>query len=301
MKSELVERVAELLRSAAFEVSICSGMQSCFDVIAKKEKTILIKVLTNVEGLTDKHASDLKALASLLGASPLVISERMKSSKLSDGVVYTRYDLQIMNAKTFENVISGNFPHVHSVRGNYCMSINPKGLSKLRQKLNLTQQDLADRLNISKQSIYRYEHTGKISLDVAEKLMQIFEENLLAQDEFLVSTKFRSEMAALDQYLTELQRIVVKEFKEIGFRTSVTNAPFDVLAKENEMVFTIASDDSRRLEKKAALVTEISEMFDAYKLCISNRRQDLEIVVMKPGELGEVRNPRELIRILKKE
>lgn len=297
MKPELVRDVIRILSNEEFQLSDCSSIRSCFDILAKKKHTLLIKILSNIEGLSRINSYQLRKLSSLISAIPLVIGERMKAAPLSNGIIYSRYDLKVMNKDTLKEVVSEHIPSTYSVRGNYCMAIDPALLKELRTKLQMSQHDLAMELKVSKQSIYRYENSGRISIDIAERLMDFLDSDLTLPLK-IEPPRERIEPHPIEN-MTLLKRTVLEEFRKIGFFTSITNAPFDLLAEEShhKRVLTIASD-SRHLERKAELIKRISRMVDSYSVCISHRKQVVDIPALKLQDLKDIQGTDELIDLL---
>ena len=301
MKAELVSRLLGILHDEGFRTSDCSGTRSCFDILAKKREILLIKALGNIEAFSRINAMELANLAELLNAVPLVIGEQMKSARLSTGVIYSRYEVHVINAETFGDILRDRMPFIHSVRGNYCVRIDSQLLGRLRRGLDLTQEELATELGVSKQSIHRYENSGRISLDIANRLMDFLHEEIripggIAEDEI-----HQVSGGILERNLTSLKKTVLREFQSIGLSSQATNAPFDILSLENsheKRILSIVSDDGRRIGIKVEMLTEASEIIGGYRVCISNRRQDADILIMKPDELAEIKNVEEFVRIL---
>jgi len=176
MKERAIFKVSNFLIDNGFEVAECCGIHSAFDIIAKKgQQILLVKILSNIEALNPKTGTDLKRVSNVVSGIPLVIGDHMKGKKLMNGVIYSRYEIRAVNFQTFKNIIAGELPNVHAIRGNYCVKINPDILAELRKKFDMTQEELANELGISKQSIYRYESSGNISRDIAEKVIKILE------------------------------------------------------------------------------------------------------------------------------
>lgn len=302
MKEELIEKAGELLLNAGFEVSDCSSVRSCFDLLARKDKILLLlKVCHNIEGMNYKAASELKRVAHAMGASCLVIGDHMKNAALDSDVIYTRYGINVVNLEAFSRILGKNSPMVYSIRGSYCVKINPEMLSSIRKKANLTQDQLASSLGVSKQSIHRYETTGRISLEVAEKLIEFLKEDIRAPSDVFVS-EIEDIEESMSVAATEMKMKVYKEFIDLGFSASLTNAPFDLLATErrhNERILTVVSNDRKGLRRKVEIMTQISEITGAKRLCISNRGADLDIVVIKPEDLFEIKKAKELLDLLK--
>ena len=311
MKEELVTKAVSVLTEAGFTVSDCCSVRSCFDILARRdEELLLIKVLVNIEGITPKLAAELRAVSVALSAIPIVIGEHMKNASLSGGVIYTRYDLPVVNVGAFEEMLSKNGPSVYSIRGNYCVRVDGGMLSDMRKKVDLTQEELAAKLGVSKQSIHRYESSGRVSLDIAERMIKFLNEDLLVPGKMPASATSvpghsegaegpSSERAA--SFRTELEKTVYYEFCKMGLNPSLTTAPFDILATEKvrrERILTIVSDDHRGLKKKIEIIQVICEITGSRPVCVSNRSCGLDVLVIKPKELSGIKDADDLIRRL---
>ncbi|MFH1402959.1 MAG: helix-turn-helix domain-containing protein [Candidatus Altiarchaeota archaeon] len=301
MKSDLTERVLSLLDEAGFQVVDCTGSRSSFDIIAKRgEVLFLVKILKNIEGLNRFSANELKNVASLLSGIPFVIGEGMKNSMLSDDVVYDRYGICVSSPTTFERIINNMLPSIYSTRGNYCVKIDSKHLSELRHKSGLTQDALAKRLNVSKQSVYRYEREGRVSLDVFERLIDLFEDEGLALPGFEMEFQFNGPESRrhVSRHVSDLKKVVLEEFRNMGFKTSMTNAPFDIYASKDEMILTVVSNDWRRLKHRIEMMRDITSMVGGYSVCISERHVDIDGSVIRPEELHEIHSPKDFFKLL---
>ncbi len=302
MKLKLVDEALDILESAGYRVLNCDGSRSCFDIIAKRDTLLLIKILANVDGLSRACSLDLRDVASLISAVPVVLGDHMKSTKLCRGIVYARYDVCVMNAATMGDIVNGRMPSMYSIRGNYCIRVDSNLLVSLRKKQGMTQQDLADRLGVSKQSIHRYEFSGRVSADIAGRLMGVLECNIAVPNEVFVSERvdYSREYVDVNFRLTKIKGMVFDKFREMGFFTALTNAPFDIVAieYEGEKILTVVSEDSRRLGSKMDLINEVSGIVGGYGVCISNRREESDVVIMKPSELSRLRDKQEFISML---
>jgi predicted transcriptional regulator len=196
--------------------------------------------------------------------------------------------------------LSKRTPLVYSIRGNYCVRIDPGLLSQIRKKADLTQKELAEELGVSKQSVHRYESSGRISLEIAEKLMKLLREDIMLPGEV-----FSGEINSLEEHIsttmTDLERMVFEEFRKMGFDASVTNAPFDIVAEERrkkERILSVVSDDRKGLKRKVEIIRDISEMTGYRMVCISNRAKGLDVVVIKPKDLMDISKADEFLRLL---
>ncbi|MBU0762949.1 MAG: helix-turn-helix domain-containing protein [Candidatus Altiarchaeota archaeon] len=298
-KQALVGALASMLLEGGYRTVECRGSRSSFDLIARKDDRIfLVKVLSNIEALSRERAQELKNISSLLGGYPVVVSENMKNHMLSDGVVYDRYDVSVMNPSTFSLLINEGSPQAYSKRGSYCVEIDKDLLSRARKKLGYTQDDLAHEMGVSKQSIYRYENSGSVSIEVFEKMVEVLGENLLRTD-FRLS-QMPAEQQTIGLHLTPLKKLVDERFRNMGFKTTITNAPFDMVAAKGDRIFSVVSNDWRRLSEKLSVLEEMSSVLDGYTVCISERRVKSSVSVLNPDELSEIRSAREFFKRLSK-
>ncbi|MFC2154447.1 helix-turn-helix domain-containing protein [Candidatus Altiarchaeota archaeon] len=319
VKGELTSKVAELLRRDGFQVVDCQGIRSCFDLFARRGETLfVIKVVSNVEGFTSKSSVEIRQVANMLSGLPLIVTERMKHSDLKDGVIYSRHGVNVVTLNTLEGVIESTLASTYSIRGNYCTQLNPEKLVSLRKKYGLNQEDLAREVGVSKQSIYRYESSGRAAVDVAERLEEFFGQNLRKEFGFFDLEGELQRPAKLefgrDYHITELKRRVLQCFRDMGFSTSLTNAPFNVMASDSELkrmrekprrgrtmieVLSVVTNDPQKLDKRVSVVNEISEMVGGYSMTISERSFDVESKVIRPRDLEGISKRKELIRFLK--
>ncbi|HIP58164.1 MAG TPA: transcriptional regulator, partial [Archaeoglobus profundus] len=107
MQQILVNAVIKILKKAGFKVTdVIETKPRCFDIVARKDDTVLLlKVLYNIDSLKYEMAEEMKNIAKLLKASPIIIGERFKLNYLERGVVYNRYGLPAINTATFYDFI----------------------------------------------------------------------------------------------------------------------------------------------------------------------------------------------------
>jgi putative transcriptional regulator len=298
LKTHIVASAIELMSEHGFRTVDCTGSRSSFDLLAKRGETlILLKTLSNVEGLSRDAALELKSVASLLGGVPLVVSQRMKSSELADDTLYDRYGVGVCNLATLRGIVSGKPPAVHSTRGNYFVKINAEKLSRLRQGSGLTQDSIARKLGVSKQSVYRYERHGRVTLDVFQRLVSLFGDGFVEPEESLHMSE-AGEVRSGKFSVTSFKRMVYREFEGMGFDTVMTSAPFDMVATGEHKVFGVISNDWRRLSEKLEVLEEISEFLGGYSDCICERKVKAKVSVLSPRELAAVKSPHDLFKLL---
>ena len=107
MQAVLVQSIVKILKKAGFTLTdIVETKPRCFDIVARRDKIVLlIKVLYNIDSLKVEMAEEMKMIAKLLNASPIVVGERFKFDYLERGGVYNRYGLPVINTATFYDFI----------------------------------------------------------------------------------------------------------------------------------------------------------------------------------------------------
>lgn len=299
LKQGLVDSAVNVLEGAGFKMVQCEGSRSSFDVIARRQDSIiLVKALANVEGLSRQSASELKKMAQLIGGVPIVISQRMKSSDLAPGTVYDRYGVVVCDLYTFRQIIDEKSPRAYAKRGSYCVHVDGRMLCIARKRLGMTQESLARDLGVSKQSVYRYESSSSVSLEVFERMVSLFGDDF-AKSEFKLSFKSQNPKTQDTQNTPAgIKGRAKTNFESMGFKTSLTNAPFDIIASKKKIVYSVVSNDWRRLEMKLKTLSGLGQVLEGYTMCITDRKVDSETTHMTPDELSRIKDARELFKLL---
>src|SRR3989344_3472973 len=101
----LLKGVEDALDEAGYSYCEYSG---CFDVAARKSSMMLIKVLSNVDSFQKEQADNLKIMSKSLEAMPILVGMHTRREKLSDSVVYERFDVPAVTLQTFEGIAAGD-------------------------------------------------------------------------------------------------------------------------------------------------------------------------------------------------
>jgi len=150
MQQILVNAVIKILRKAGFKVTdVVETKPRCFDIVARKDDTVLLlKVLYNIDSLKYEMAEEMKNIAKLLKASPIIIGERFKLNYLERGVVYNRYGLPAINTATFYDfIIEGISPIIYAGPGGYYVKLDSEKLREMREKLGISLGEMAKLLS----------------------------------------------------------------------------------------------------------------------------------------------------------
>ena len=299
LKGELVQSAAAGLYDAGFRLVECIGSRSSFDIIARRDDVILlVKALANVEGLCRNRASELKQMAHLIGGIPIVMSERMKNSFLADGTVYDRYGVVVCNVPTLFEIVNDEAPRAYARRGSYCVHVDGGMLSLARKRRGMTQESLAKTLGVSKQSVYRYESSSSVSLEIFDRMVEIFGDEFIKSEFKLTYDTPNPKKREAKDSLPRIKSETRQGFESMGFKISITNAPFDMVASKKKTVFSVVSNDWRRLESKLETLSSVTDLLEGYTMCVTERKVKSDLPHLTPLELAELGSAKELFKFL---
>jgi putative transcriptional regulator len=295
-KSFIVRRVTDTLMKKEFQLFITQG---CFDIAARKDFLMLIKTLTNVDGLVEGHAQSLKAVSYFVSGYPLVVSEKTNRGELSDEIIYSRFQVPVVTPELFDNMIAEEIiPEVKAIKGKHTVVINTVYLRKKREQLNLSLEKLSREIGISKKALYEIENQRvNPTVDTVRKL-----EELLGID-LKVPYKMEKVERTYIKPKNEFQRKVSSEFSRIGIDNSaVTSASFEIIGKEKNSLITGLSENTIKIKKVVSQVKGLSSIFSSQRMFVAKKCHEQAIdgvPIVLESELPELESSRELSKLIK--
>jgi len=318
MKNDLIARVTEILKEAGFIVSSRCKAKS-FDLAARRgDLILLVKVLYNIDGLSDEIARSIKRAAFSLLASPLVVGERKGSFFLEDDVIYRRHGIPAINVNTlYDYFIAGVRPYVYSATGGLYVNINGELMRMAREKKELSLGDIASRLGVSRRSVSKYEEGGvSTTINIALKLEEILDTVLIEPLEFLANEREEPlppevTEAGIDDATSDLERYILGMMEEIGFEIfTTTHAPFNAVSlsqlrsrNESIRILTGISKYTQQVIKRARILSSLSTVTNTHSVFVVNgnvkRVQVDHTVLMEKEELKRIRDPEEFTCVIR--
>ena len=316
MKNDLIARVIEILQEAGFIVSSRCKAKS-FDLAARRgDLILLVKVLYNIDGLSEEIAGSIKRAAFSLLASPVIVGERKGSFFLEDDVVYRRHGIPAININTlYDYFIAGVRPYVYSATGGLYVNINGELMRIAREKKNLSLGDIASRLGVSRRSVSKYEGGGvSTTINIALKLEEILDTVLIEPLEFLANEREEPlppevTEAGIDDATSDLERSILGMMEEIGFEIfTTTHAPFNAVSlsqssNESIRILTGISKYTQQVIKRARILSSLSTVTNTHSVFVVNgnvkRVQIDHTVLMEKEELKKIRDPEEFTCVIK--
>ena len=126
-RTDIINEVRETLTNSGFYVSELYAMRPAgFDLVARRDNSLLIiKVLTNIDAMTEDLAEELRTLSILLKGCPLIIGVKTGIKRLEDDVVYDRFGVQAINEDTLKNHLLEGMPlEVYAAPGGLYVNID---------------------------------------------------------------------------------------------------------------------------------------------------------------------------------
>lgn len=256
-KELLAESVSGLLTQAGFTISArCYLRPRSFDLAARKEDLfILIKILSNIDGLNERTAVEVRRLAKHLLGRTILVGEKSRDQYLERGAVYFRYGIPTVSVPTlYDCLLEGVLPLVYAAHGGLYVRINGSLLRQLRLDRGISLGSLASSLGVSRRTISKYEmESMDTSIDVAVKLEEIFEEELILPVDLFKSGNLEDKPEKITDNILQL-------LSKMGFEVFPTaQAPFNAVTRDEDLVvLTGVSKFSQNMLKKAQLMSSLS-------------------------------------------
>ncbi|HVL48494.1 MAG TPA: transcriptional regulator [Candidatus Thermoplasmatota archaeon] len=318
MRSDLVGAVRATLARAGFRLSESADARPVtFDVIARRdERLLIVKVLTNVDSLSEALADEMKVLARFLGATPLLVGERSSSRELEDGAMYQRHGINILTLGTLGEVVEdGVEPLVYAAPGGFYVNLDGVALRRLREARGLSLGQLAEVAGVSRRAIAMYEEGMAAMVDVAAKLEDFLAEPLVKPlDPFAKrgeeGAPSREAVVDLERLQAGFEREALSLMAGIGFRVApLGRLPFNAVARENAEPSNQAAILAGVVPKgadarpRAAALADLADVTLATGVFIVERRTTrLSIegtAIVGRDELAKLDGPTEFAELLK--
>jgi putative transcriptional regulator len=288
----LLKQVEGVLEKGGFDYCLSEG---CFDIAAQRDFTMFLKVLGNVDSFQEAQATNLKVVSQGFGATVALIGLHTRRETLRDNIVYDRFDIPTLTPTTLESMLVNDMmPLVYRARGGLFSEISPEKLRQARERAGLTQQELADRVGISRKSIYEHEHEKKKAvLEVVKKI-----ESLVGS--VSEPADIRVAYPAVERAGDGFERLVAGDLRKIGFSTDIVyQTPFNILAREGtSLILSKADENRKRLEKSVDHISGIADLMDVPALAVTKDDTELGIPTVTEKDLRTL-NTRDLRRLLK--
>lgn len=282
--SELRQQVKGFLEESNYATYDYHG---CFDIAAKKDNLLFIKVLLNIDSFQKEQAKNLKIISNNLDGYPMLIGVQTNREKLKEGIVYERFEMPTLSIGTFEELIcNGIFPSIYRDRGGLYVEVDSEVIRDARRGKSMTQRELAEAVGINKKAIYEHEKKQlRMLLDIAERLEQILSERIIRPAGIM--RKYEAHGTPKDY----MAKNVGKTLEGMGFRTDfVGQSPIDVFAKENSLIVSDIEVDKRKMRRRATDLHDFISMVKRPALVITEHARGDDILGIPLIERNELKD-----------
>jgi putative transcriptional regulator len=296
------------LKEAGFQVSqICCLRSSCFDFAARKDdKTVLVKVNSDVDNFHAQSARELKVIAGRFSAASLIISQQTHGKPLEDDTVYSRNAVFVVTEKTIKNIaLQTANPLIYAGPGGYSVEVDGELVERRRKEIGLSVGKLATMIGVSRRTLYGYERgMAKASVKSAYKLAETLGVPVAKPINVLERTRKQRQCLLIKaKHAIAGKMLLQRVFRKFAFCdiSPVYKAPFDfIMNLPNEkcvIVGSVAVNGERNLDRRMDEIISVCHVIHARPVLIMEKpkisRKNLYCVCM--DELSLMRTPEDLV------
>lgn len=304
-RSQMLHNIEHLLKSQGYKTSDIYE-QGSFDIVARKKLLILLlKTFLNIDSINEHNAHEMKQLANIFLASPIIIGEKSRNGKLEEGVIYERYDIPTIGFDTLKNMILYNeYPEILADRGGYFVKIDGSVIKQYREEYSMSLKDLASLAHVSRATMYKYENgIVRANTETAMILEEILNTKVTLDIDLLKQPQKEDiEYSDGDETL---------DLSKLGYGVVSTNkSPFDAVAKMKSsdrhsplMANVEKNRTEKTLKRMAVPLKDLSMVTTSEPVFIINNDKIKESIgsvpVIKSWELKEFENSKELLKMIR--
>lgn len=285
MKSELLDKINIFLLKKGFTIKNLT--RTCFDVLARRtDQILLIKILEDANSVSRQYTEEMTAIASYIGASPLIITEKA-GAKLEDNVVYSRFGIFTLNQSTFFSCISNKMPFIKSGKAGLTASLSGRKFREKREQVGYSLNALSKKLGVTSRMVTKYENeNSEVTINKAMKIYDVFGHHVFNEINIFMQSGHPE---------SKLETSVSRKYVELGFEATETKkTPFDIIARKgSEIILTEVSDHVN------PQMQSVSKLIDADNLVIFNKKKPKNIPSMTRKEFMDFEKANELVKFLK--
>ncbi|MGB9732703.1 MAG: helix-turn-helix domain-containing protein [Candidatus Micrarchaeia archaeon] len=287
-REKLLKTVKEIGERGNYLQVVIERIRSSVDLIAeRKGRKFAVKVIKNIDSISRDTANELRKFAEFISAKPVIIGETSKNGALSKNMIYTRFSVECMTPEGFENLLN-ELPQpiaAKSVKGK--IRIDGSKLRAARRINNISAEKLAKEINVSKNSIYRYEEkTAYASIETVKR----------------INTFFKDRFELMEPYNEKINQKFIPFFRMKLDAIETRSMPFNVVAKGNTNYYEIClRGDMRTIIKRVKVLKEIKETFEnnyPFFVLEQNRSDIMGLPVVKRSALKNITSESELLELV---
>jgi putative transcriptional regulator len=310
-RTEVFNSVRGILSNAGFYVSdMCSMRPVGFDLVARRDNSLLIiKVLTNIDAMSEDVAKELRVLSILLKGHPLLIGERSGTGFLENDVIYDRFGIQAITPETLGNHLLEGIPlKIYAGPGGSYVNLDKEKLIKLRQEQNISLGSFARSVKVSRRTVRMYEEGMNARVEVALRIEELLGSNVtISMDILKTQSPKKKEVETIrgeTETLREFQKEIFTILKQVGYEIiPMERCPFEAVSKDKEKILlTCVHKYDKKLLKKAQIISSISKIAEKHAVLFTDKEVNKTNIEGTPliakRELKKLRDPEEILELI---
>jgi putative transcriptional regulator len=302
-QDRLLQMVISVMISGGYLVSERFSMRPrSFDLIASNgQMTLAIKVVSHIDSVSEETASDLELVARHLKGSAIIIGERARDAELERGAVYLRYGIYAISVSTlYDYVVEGIPPLIYASPGGLYVAINGDALREQREKRSMSLGDLGHLLGVSRRTISKYESGMGTTLEVAQKIEELFDSGLVQSIDLL-----RPHGESKERVEHPEEVVPMSFLEQIGMTLhTMHRAPFQALITFHDHTILTGYGTADRVVRRAALIGNISQVTGTRAMCVLTdyykQKKIGKTLVIGEERLHHIADGEELIEMIDK-
>lgn len=308
-RQQLLETIRQTLSNTGFYVSeLCSMRPVGFDLVARRDNSLLIiKVLTNIDALTENVAKELLTLSKLLNGAPVLIGIKSGAQKLEGDVVYYRHNIPSISSETLKNNLVEGIPlEIYAAPGGLYVKLDHKLISEMREKQNISLGSLARSLKVSRRTVQMYEDGMNASIDVAIRIEELLDKPITKPIDLFERIPFNEKdfKSISKENIQDFQKKILSNLEKVGYRViPLERSPFEAVSKDRKKILlTCVNRYDNKIIKKAYMISNISKITEKPAVIITDKKTDKKNIKGTPlifdKELKKIRGPEEIIELI---
>lgn len=288
-------------------------IKSSFDIAARKDVLLMIKIVLNIDKVTAELVEDLKLISYFFKGIPIIVGKDSRKDELRDDVVYERRGIPAVTINTFKKIIKYKEIYIISKKGGYYTKVDGERLHQARIKHDLSLQDVSKKLKVSRKAVYLFERMNQIKEENAQQLEDLFNESLSIPVDVL-NWEIEQEKFQISVEETDFQAEIKELIEDLGCDIYwAKKAPFDAITSEPEetklnpeescLITSLSPSQPLSIYNRLQLISEISKVARKLSMFIideGNLPPADNVLILQRAFLEKMRDIKELYLLLKK-
>lgn len=297
-RPRLLNQVRTLLTKTGFFVSDSLWRRGLsFDMAARRDDLLLlVKVLLNVDAMSEGAARELRLIASSLNGNSLLVGTKSSSGALTEGVVYSRFGVPIVSMDSLQEYLEeGVPPFIFSAPGGLYVKLDTELLKRARET-GISLGQLAEVAHVSRRTIQMYLDGMSATVEAALRLEEFLREPLVLPLEVFPARREAEAETPWPQVPEDFKGLISDLLTQLGYDVLVAHrSPFDAITKDQKVLFLAGMEQHERgLQRKAEVVANLSRVVERDPVIFVARRMTrvslLGVPIIDSPELRKLRD-----------